>query len=157
MSGIPQLNIGGSLFSCPIPLVLEDRYFLVARGDKEDLFTVFFLKDGKPIFEIYENEPRENSVTEVTKTGAGIITVTDRQTGNFVYKVRPGYKGSSIFGRIKGGETEIAINDREIRVGGSTVIDCTIEAEVGIVLFKDGRTAIGAAIPAEARDLFVRR
>lgn len=157
MSNKPQLNIGSSLFSCLVPLVLEDRYFFVAEGTKEDLFTVFFLKDGKPIFEIYENEPRENPITEVTKTSVGVVTVADRQTGRFVYKVRPGFKGSSIFGRIKEEEAEIVINDREIRVGNSKVVDCTIQAEVGIILFKDGGMAIGATIPAEARHLFVRK
>jgi|GEM_PF-1187922 len=150
------LNIGGSLFSCPIPLVLKNRYFFVAKGDEEDVFSVFILKDGKPVFEVYENQPRDNSLTDVTETPVGVITVSDKKSGAFMYKIRPGYKASSIFGRIKDEETEIFISDRELRVGGVTLVNNSIQAEVGVILNDDGSTSIGATIPPEARHLFVR-
>jgi hypothetical protein len=151
-----ELNIGGNLFSCPIPLVFKNRYFFVAKGDKEDIFSVFILKDGEPVFEVYENQPHDNPLTEVTKTPVGVITVSDKKSGAFMYKIRPGYKASSIFGRIKDKEAEIFISDRELRVGGTTLRDNSIQAEVGVILNDDGSTSIGATIPPEARHLFIQ-
>jgi len=152
-----ELNIGGCLFRCPIPIIFKDRYFFVAKSDGKDLFSVFILKDGKPVFEVYENQPMNNTVTDVSKTSRGIITVSDKNTGDFLYKIRPGYKGSSIFGHIKDNKIEIYISDRELRAGGVTLLGSTVQSEVGIILYEDGSTAVGASIPAEARHLFIRK
>jgi hypothetical protein len=157
MTRPPRLNIGNSLFICPVPLVFESRYFFVEEGKTEDLFSVFFLQDGKPLFEIYRNQPSDNPITEVTKTPVGIITVAERGTAKFLYKVRPGYKGSSVFGRIKGEETEIVIRDDKIQIGTSQVISCTIQAEVGIVVAEDGAIGIGTRLPQEVRHLFAAK
>ena len=157
MSIKARLNIGNSLFNCPIPLVLKDRYFFVEVGETEDLFTVFFLRDREPVFEIYRNEPYENPITEVTKTPPGVITVADRETGGFLDKVRPGYKGSSVFGRFKDEDAEILINDREIRVGTNRIAGNVLQTEVGIIVNEDGGFGLGSRIPPEARHLFVKR
>lgn len=151
-----QINIGGSLFACAIPLVFEDRYFFVAAGSEEDLFTVFFVQDGDVIFEVYENQPCENPVSKVSRTAAGVVTVADAKTGDFIYKIRPGYRGSTVFGRIKGKETEMFISDRLIRAGGVTLDSCSIQAEVGITVRKDGSVGIAGPLPPEARHLFVK-
>jgi hypothetical protein len=154
MTNKTELKIGGCLFRCPIPLVLKDRYFFVAKSNEKDLFSVFILKNGKPVFEIYKNQPIKNPDTEVTKTLKGIITVSDKKTGNFLYKIRPGYRGSSIFGHIKDNKVEIYISDRELRAGGVILLGSTVQSEVGIIIYEDGSTAVGASIPPEARHLF---
>jgi hypothetical protein len=156
MTPTRQINIGGSLFACPIPLVFEDRYFFVAAGSGEDLFTVFLLEDDNVIFEVCENRRCENPVSIVTRTAAGLVTVADRKTGDFVYKIRPGYRGSAVFGRIKGKETEMSISDRLIRAGGVMLDRSSIQADVGITVRKDGSVGIAGPLPPEARRLFVK-
>lgn len=93
-----------------MPLILEDRCFLLEYHDDQDMFTVFTLVNGKPVLEI----------------------------------------GSSIFGLIKGEETEIRVSDREIRYRGSVLRSNTFMGiPVGIHIRKDGSMAIGVTFPPE--------
>jgi len=151
--------IGGNNFlNCIVPIIFEDRYFVLEQEDNQDLFTVFTLHGAKPILEIEQNEPRDNPLTEVSTTSAGFITVGQKGGGDFIYKVRPVYKGSSIFGRIKGDETEIRITDRAIEVGTNRFEQCNVQGrEVGIIVHRNGGIGFGASLPPEARHLFRRR
>ena len=149
-------EIGSNTFvNCPVPIVLEDRYFILERENNQDIFSVFTLFEGKPIFEIFRNVPQDNPITIVEKTSAGVITVGKKDGGKFLYKVRPVYKGSSIFGTIAGIETEIRITDRAIQIGTNTIQDSMISGfEVGISVSEDGSFAMGARLPQEAKHLF---
>jgi hypothetical protein len=104
---------------------------------------------GQPVFEIKRNEPVENEYSVVTKTSAGIVTVGDRATGKFLYKVRPRSETSVVFGKIDGGEMTALISDRKIVVGGITIENCVFNGVgAGVVVGYDGSVGIGAPIPS---------
>ena len=65
-----ELNIGGCLFRCPIPIIFKDRYFFVAKVMEKICSSVFILK-MKPVFEVYENQPMNNTVTDIQKRQEG--------------------------------------------------------------------------------------
>lgn len=147
-------RFGSNILNCPIPIILENRYFVLEQENGQDIFSVFTLRDRTPIFEILRNEPQDNPLTTASKTAPGFITVVEKETGNLLYKLRPVYRGSSIFGRIKGKETEISITDREISVGGIMKLQGNeVRAEVGIIV-RGGSVSIGGFIPEEAKHLF---
>ena len=149
-------TIGSNTFvNCKVPIVFEDRYFILERQNNKDMFSVFTLCEGKPIFEIFRNAPQDNPITAVSQTPPGFITVGRKGEGDFLYKVRPVYNGSSIFGKIKGVETEIRITDRAVHIGTNTFQNNLISGcEVGILVSKDGSTGLGARLPQEARHFF---
>ncbi|MDZ7694394.1 MAG: hypothetical protein U5K69_25270 [Balneolaceae bacterium] len=80
-----ELNIGSNKFEdVTIPIVFEDRYFLIESDDTEEhCFTVFTVRENETIIEIKRNEPQDNPISNVTKTAAGIITVSDPDSGEF--------------------------------------------------------------------------
>jgi hypothetical protein len=103
---------------------------------------------GQPIFEIKRNEPIENPYSSVTKTPPGIITVVDKATERFLYKVRPSSETSVVFGKIDGEEIMALISDRQIRVGGLTLENCVFDGVgAGVVVAPDGSIGVGAPIP----------
>jgi hypothetical protein len=68
--------------------------------------------------------------------------------------VRPGSNNSSIFGSIKGTETEIKISDREIRVGTNVFQNNIVSGmSVGIHIMENGGIALVAQFPPEFRKL----
>lgn len=140
---------GGSKFNnCSIPLIFEDRVFIVEPDGSGLLVSVVFEYDGKLQSEILKNKPVENTATDVSATPAGIITVADRQTGHFIYKVRPGSETSIVFGTLKGDELSVVISDKQIRVGTNVIQNCAFNGVgVGVVVNKDGGFGIGASIP----------
>jgi hypothetical protein len=127
------------------------------QRNEQDIFTVFTLDDDL-IFEILRNEPHDNPLTDVSKTPTGVISVAQKGANDFIYKVRPEYKGSSIVGIIKEQEIEIKITDTAIYVGthvfqGNMVAGC----EVGIIVLKDGLITIGAQLPVQAKRIFLKQ
>ncbi len=155
-----MVNIGNNKFErFVIPLIFEDRYFQFEEVDGNDCWTVFTLKDGEPIIEILRNEPKENPITTVETNPTGIITISDPESGNFLYKIRPGKNNSSIFGTIKGENAELKIKDRKIIYGEETdektmvLENNIIEGQVGIHIHKDGSFEIAAPLPDEIKKL----
>jgi hypothetical protein len=140
-------KIGSNEFiNCTVPLVFLNRYLLIEPSGIP-LITVILNNKDKPEYEIHKKEPVTNSLTEVTKTNAGIITVADK-TGRFIYKIRPASETSIMFGTITQEEVSIRINDKRIVVNGSTFENNTILGfGAGIVVHEDGSIAMGAPIP----------
>ena len=149
-------EIGSNTFNCPIPLVFKNRYFILEQVDNQDIFSVFTVHDGELIFELFQNEVQENPLTEVSKTAPGFISFSEKDSGRFLFKIRPEYNGSSIFGKIGDAETEIKITDRAIIINTNTFQNNRISAAVGILVSEDGSIGVGAPIPEEARHLFIR-
>jgi hypothetical protein len=151
-----MVNIGSNKFeNVAFPLALENRYFLLESSEGEDVWTVFTITDGKPVIEILKNKPHENELSKAEANPTGIITVSDPKTGMFLYKLRPGNKSSSIFGRINGNETEIKITDREIRIGTNTFQNNLVSGfNVGIIVDSKGGIGMGAGLPPEIQNLF---
>ena len=113
-------RFGGNEFTTfSVPLAFEGRYFILEPGDPPRV-SVVREYEGAPVFEVMRNEPVDNPLSEVTKTAAGVVTVSDK-TGKFLYKVRPHYETSVVFGKMDGGEVSARVTDRNIQVGGITL------------------------------------
>ena len=151
---MPRVSIGGNQFEkVALPLVLDDRYFLLEEDDGKDLWTVFTLVKGEPFVEILRNQPQEDSLSVVETNPNGMITVSDSETGPFLYKIRPGLKCSSIFAAINGEETEIQVFDSEIRVGTNVFSnDEFMGFPVGIRV-RGGSMGTAAGLPPEFQRL----
>ena len=144
-----MVRFGGSEFiDCSVPLAFAGRYFILEPGTPDPLLSVVVEYRGKPVFEVLKNEPVENPLSKVSKTRPGVVTVVDRKSGRFLYKVRPGSETSVVFGTIKGEEISATVTDRQIRVGGITVENCVFNGVgAGIVVDESGGVGIGAPIP----------
>jgi hypothetical protein len=141
-------RFGGNEFTgFSVPLVFEGRYFIMEPGDPPKL-TVVFEKHGQPVFEVLKNEPSANPLTDVSKTPPGIVTVSDKQSGRFLYKIRPSSETSVAFGKLDGSEISARITDRRIQVGGITLENNKfVGAMAGVLVDARGGVAIGAPIP----------
>ena len=149
---------GSSEFiNCSAPLAFEGRYFIIEPGTPDSVVSVVLDYKGQPIFEVLKNEPVENPLSIVSKTPPGIVTVAERETGRFLYKVRPGSETSIVFGTISGEEVSASVTDRQIRVGGITIENCLFnDVGAGVVVDKNGGVGIGAPIPEVLRQWFKR-
>jgi hypothetical protein len=154
-----EYKFGGSNFiNCSLPLVFEDRYFIVEPGIPTPLISVVIEDKGNPRFEILKNEPFENPKSIVTKSTPGIISVVNRETNQFIYKVRPGSETSIVFGTIGGKELNVSVTDQQIQIGSSKIVNCTFNGVgAGVVINKSGGFAIGAPLPKFIKDNFMQK
>ena len=141
-------RFGGNEFSSfSVPLVFDGRYFVLEPGNPA-LLSVFIEQEGKLVFEVLKNEGVKNPITDVKSNATGVLTVTDKISGKFLYKVRPGSETSIAFGKIDGGEISARISDRSIQVGGITVENNQFHgAMAGVVVQSNGGVGVGAPIP----------
>jgi hypothetical protein len=149
-------SFGGNEFhNFSIPLVFEERYFILEPGDIPNI-TVVIEKNGKPIFEIIKNEPAKNEITEVSKTSAGIITVSDMVTQKFLYKVLPASETSVTFGKLGGNEIAVKISDKNILIGSNLVRNNIFNGnKVGLAVGSDGIIRMGGPIPNNILNWFI--
>jgi len=146
---------GNEFLNYSIPVVFEGRYFILEPGDISTI-SVVVEKDGKPVFEILKNEPVTNELTNVSKTSVGIITVSDKRTDKFLYKVRPASETSVVFGKIDGTEISINISDKKILVGSNSFENNTFYGNIaGIVVYPDGNIMVGTSIPKKILNWFI--
>lgn len=146
-----MVRFGGSEFvNCSVPLAFAGRYFILEPGIPDPMVSVVLEHQGQPVFEVLKNEPVENPLSKVSKTPPGIVTVVDRKTDRFLYKVRPGSETSVVFGTIRGKEISAVVTDRQIRVGGGAVENCLFNGVgAGIVVDESsGVVRIGVPMPA---------
>ena len=148
-----MLNIGSNQFqNVAIPLIFEDRYFIIEQINGQDTFTVFSIVNGQQVIEILRNKPNKNILSQVEANATGIITVSDIKSGQFLYKIRPGSNASIIFGKIQGKEEEIGITDKEITYrGGKYLNNVIVGAQVGIKINNDGSVSMGSQFPPELK------
>jgi hypothetical protein len=151
-------RFGGNEFtSFSVPLVFSGRYFLLEPGSPAHL-SVFLEVGGTAVFEVLKNQPVENPYSDVAQSAAGIVTVTDRESGRFLYKVRPGSETSIAFGKLDGGEVSARIADTKLQVGGITLQSNVFDGVMaGLVVRDDGGVAIGAALPPVVRRLLATK
>lgn len=150
-------KFGGSEFkNCSIPLAFAGHYFIIEPGTPNPLISIVIEHEDKPVFVVYRNEPKDSNLYNVTKTPPGIITVAEKSTGRFLYKVRPGSETSLVFGTIKGDKISAIINDRLIKVGGIQIENCVFSGVgAGIVVDEHGGVGIGCPIPPALIQLFM--
>ncbi len=153
-----MVRFGGSEFiNCSVPLAFEGRYFIVESGDPP-LISVMREYNNQPVFEVRQNKPGDNPLSDVSRTPAGIITVSDKKTSRFMYKIRPGSETSVVFGKIDGGEISARITDKLIQVGGVTVENCAFNGVgAGIVVDSKGGVGLGCPIPPVLLQWFKRK
>jgi hypothetical protein len=152
---ITMAEFGGSKFiNCSVPLAFQGRYFVLESGNPP-LLSVVLEHYGKPVFEIKKNTPSNNPLTDVVISATGIITVSEKATGRFLYKFRPTSETSIVFGKIDGGEISAKITDKLIQVGGLTIKNMVFNGVgAGIIVDEKGGVGIGAPIPKSLLQLF---
>ena len=143
-------KFGGNTFThFSVPLVYEGRYFLLEPGEPP-LLTVFVLAGSTLEFEVLKNKPVGSTACTAETNATGVVTVSARDGGKFVYKVRPGSETSIAFGKLDGGELPVKITDKNIQVGGMTIENNTFAGVMaGVVVSPNGGVAIGARLPPE--------
>lgn len=141
-------RFGGNEFtSFSVPLVFDGRYFVLEPGN-EPLLTVFTEHKGQLVFEVLKNKPVENPVTDTATNASGVVTVSEKKGGRFLYKVRPGSETSVAFGKLDGGEISALITDKKIQVGGVNIGNNTFVGNMaGVVVQPSGAVSIGAQLP----------
>lgn len=107
--------------NCAFPLVIVNKFFMIENMGGQHIFSVFNLIDGKIVFEIIKNEPVENPYITGEKNPTGVITISNKETESYLYKIRPDNKSSLVFGIIAGEEKEIKIKDRFIEYNTNTI------------------------------------
>lgn len=145
-----MVKFGGNEFSdFSVPLVFEGRYFIIEPGNPPNI-TVLLEINGNPIFEVLKSEPSNNPITNVSKTPPGIVTVSERESGRFLYKIRPDSCTSVAFGTLDGAEISARISDRRIQVGGISLENNRFCGNMaGVIVHLDGRIGIGAPVPSQ--------
>lgn len=153
---------GSNKLNCSIPLAFFGRYFILEQDGNIPLISVVseyrevvLEQKGKPVFEVFRNEPCTNPLTTATKTTPGIITVSDLNTNKFLYKIRPSSETSIIFGKIKDEETEteIVITDQYTLVNGNKFSNNSVTGfDVGFTILKNG-FILGSSLPEFLRPL----
>ena len=141
-------KFGGNEFTgFSVPLVFMDRYFLLEPSNPP-LVSVFVLVNDKPEFEVLKNKAVGASVSESTTTAPGIVTVSDKATKRFLYKVRPASETSVAFGKLDGEEITAQITDKKIQIGGINVQNNTFSGVMaGVGVDANGHVGIGASLP----------
>lgn len=153
-----RFRFGGNEFiNCSVPLTFAGRYFIVEPSDPEPMISVIFEHHGKPEFEIFRNNPKENPWSKVSKTPPGTVAVAD-QTGRFLYKVRPGSETSIVFGTVEGEETSVVIKDPWIKIYSKkkeTILKNNVFNGIGagVVVDENGGISIGSPIPPKLLQL----
>jgi hypothetical protein len=151
-------RFGGNEFTAfSVPMVFGGRYFVLEPGTPP-LLSVFREIEGVAVFEVLKNQPVSNPFSEATRSGAGVVTVTDRESGRFLYKVRPESETSVTFGRLDGGEISARIADTRIEVGGVSIGNSRFDGVMaGVVVRDDGGVVIGAPLPSAVLRLLAAR
>ena len=102
-----------------IPLAFDGRYFIL-EPVSPPLLSVIVEEAGQPAFEVLKNRPAGTATSNAAVTPPGIVTVTNKTTGKFIYKVRPGSETSIAFGTLTGDELVVRITDRMVQIGTNT-------------------------------------
>ena len=98
--------------NCSLPLAFAGRYFILEPGNPDPLISVVVEHEGEPVFEVLKNQPQDTVFTVAEKTPPGIVTVSNRETKRFLYKIRPSSETSVVFGTIQGDEITVRLNDK---------------------------------------------
>lgn len=150
-------KFGGNTFpNFSVPLSFKGRYFILVPGNPPS-FSVVLEHKGKLIFEIKKNKPCDNPITKLSMTKVGIIAVSDKVTGRFLYKFRPENETSIVLGKIDGSEITAKISDNKIQVGSVTLENNRFEGSgiAGILVDENGAISIGAPIPKSLLSLLM--
>jgi hypothetical protein len=149
------IQLGTNIFNCLFPISLDNRRFLRIGSENGRYFISTIVSDDNVVdFEIVNNVPRVNSLSNVFTTKSGTLVVNSLKTGDLIYKVDV---GSEITVTYK--NQVVKITEDRIVAGGTILTGNSINAGVGVILFKDGGSALGgsvANIPKNVMELYKR-
>ena len=151
---------------CSVPFAFQGRYFIIEGEGDQTAVSAVVIEDGSPVFEVLRNEPQGSSKASVSHSAAGVVTVTDAVSGDFIYKVRPGSQAAVVFGTVGGPGLEARVDDKRIVIRGRqgeeildiiTVADCALDGVgTGVLVAPDGSIS-RAPVPRELLSLLRTR
>lgn len=102
-----------------------------------------------------KNQSQDTVFTVAEKTPPGIVTVSNRETKRFLYKIRPSSETSVVFGTIQGDEITVRLNDKSIQVNNITISKTDFNGvEAAIVVYENGSVGVGCSLPDKVRKWF---
>ena len=147
-----------SFFDCPVPIEFKGRYFILEPGAMPK-FSVVLAFEGKPLFEIVQNNPQENPLSEAIKSETGDITVSEKETGKLLYKFKPESETEIVFSKNDGGEISAKFSNNQIKVGKISREILQFNGETAIIGIRDDDSIISgsARVPSSLLHLFYYR
>lgn len=149
------IQLGTNILNCLFPVSLDNRRFIRIGAENGRYFiSVIVSYDDTVDFEIVNNVPRSNALSNVFTTHSGTLVVNSLKTGDLIYKVDV---GREII--VSYNNNVIKITEDKIIAGGSTLVGNSINTGVGIILHKNGSTGIGGSvgnIPKRVMELYKR-
>jgi hypothetical protein len=89
--GIRMISFGCDEFThCSVPLAFDGRYFILEPSYPTPLISVVLELQGEPVFEVKRNRPVANPYSNVSMSPSGVVTASDRLSGQPFYAIRPG-------------------------------------------------------------------
>lgn len=141
-----------------VPFAFDGRYFIFEPGTTNPLISIVIEHEGKPVLEVFRNEPKENYLSVATMTPPGIISFAEISSGRFLYKVHPGTETSIMFATKEGDDNYAIITDHLIKVGGYHIKNNIFNGvSVGVLVDINGDIAIGGQIPPTIIQLLANR
>ena len=115
-----------------IPLVFEDRYFLVELYDRHEAWTVFSVHLDNILVDFFRNSPRQHQFGHCEIDGHGALIYREKQANNWLYKIEINQCSSAI--SIVYSQTILThgVEDGCLILGGPLCVVNTAEAGVGI-------------------------
>ena len=149
------IQLGTNILSCLFPVSLDNRRFIRIGSENGRYFiSVIASYDNTVDFEIVNNAPRSNALSNVFTTHSGTLVVNSLKTGDLIYKVDVGSE-ITVFYNNK----VIKITEDKIIADGTTLVGNSINTGVGIILHKNGSIGIGGSvgnIPKPVMELYKR-
>ena len=143
-------------FPYSVPLVYEGRVFFFEPGAPPRVSTVY-KDDGRYIFEIRRNAPADNPLTKVAAE-ENVLTVAEKGTGRFLYRVRPGAGQTLVVLEKTDGEfLSVSVTDAAIGIGEMTVAHIHSRDLAAVVINPEGDVALGGAVETKLLEWFRRR
>lgn len=158
VGAIAMEAIGGNAYEAySFPVAVDEHFFILEPGQ---LVSVVVFKDDQVFYEIQSNEAAslENPFTDVEVQVNGTISAWDKETRALVFRVRPTYDGSVIFGTIECGDIEVRLRDDGIFMGELRVADNASEVgTVGVTLESNGAVKYGSSVPRQLAEFLIER
>ena len=150
-----SIQLGTNILNCLFPVSLDNsRFIRIGEENGRYFISVIVSCDDTVDFEIVNNVPRSNALSNVFTTHSGTLVVNSLKTGDLIYKVDV---GSEII--VSYNNKVMKITEDKIIAGGITLGSNSINTGVGIILHKNGGTGIGGSvgnIPKRVMELYKR-
>ncbi|PKN51721.1 MAG: hypothetical protein CVU55_10820 [Deltaproteobacteria bacterium HGW-Deltaproteobacteria-13] len=154
------VSVGSNLFvNVPFPLSLDEKRYFIINSDKGQ-FSISVIVGNEDIaeFEIVNNKPVRNSLSNAFLTDSQTLVVSNLNDGKQVYKIDIGREIDLTY-LSPDKPVSIKVFTDKIQVGSNTLSNNSIQGfMVGIIVFKNGDLAMGGTriAPRAVSELFRR-